>query len=99
MLPSLETAHCVNGPMRKKIAADCNVSTTHLYNWLTGRHIIPKHRRQSIERAFGTPVDWAQYQVEFDACNRPADGTAEEPKKEPVGWFTETFWRDDDHAA
>ena len=55
MLPSFETAHCVHGRVQKAIAGECGVTDTTFYKWSTGRRRCPKHKRQSVDRAFGAP--------------------------------------------
>lgn len=71
MLPSIETAHNVNGNRRKQMAAECGVTPSQLYNWFTGRQPVPIWKRQSVDRALGQDVDWSQYSVEQKAVTRP----------------------------
>ncbi len=70
MLPSIQMAHNVNGKTQKAIARECGVTVQSFYYWSTGRSRCPKHKRQSVDRAFGVDVDWLQYDVEFSACER-----------------------------
>jgi len=70
MLPAIEAAFNVNGPKLKECHRVCDVGKTQFYNWVKGHSPIPKKKRQSVERAFGSKVDWDQYQREFEACER-----------------------------
>lgn len=70
MLPSFEAAHCVNGRVQKAIAFDCDVTDSTFYKWSTGRMRCPKHKRQSVDRAFGSPVNWSDYDAEVTAIQR-----------------------------
>lgn len=83
MIPSIEEAYNFKGPTKKELAASCKVATNTIYKWMTGRAMIPKHRRQTLERAMGQSVDWSQYQSEYTALNRPQDGSqdAQRPKQ------------------
>lgn len=71
MLPSFENSHCVHGNKQKAMARECGVTENTFYKWATGRMRCPKHKRQSVDRAFGAPVDWVQYDLECDYLKRP----------------------------
>lgn len=85
MLPSFESSHFVKGRVQKAVAADCGVSESAFYKWATGRLRCPKHKRQSVDRAFGAPVDWSQYDRECDAITRLSQKSPETPISGPSG--------------
>ena len=78
MLESIKYAHCEHGRSQKEMAREVGVQNGTFYAWTNGRLRIPEHRRKSLERAFGAPVDWEAYEREYRGSS------PETPKKSPV---------------
>jgi hypothetical protein len=68
MLESFKTAFFVNGRKHKDSAQQIGVCPHTLYRWSVGMTRCPHPKRQSVDRAFGTKVDWALYDDEVDAA-------------------------------
>ena len=111
MLPSIEAAYNVSGPLKKTVAAKVGRCESQRRNWFSGHTEIPKHKRQSIDLALGAPVDWDQYNREFAALHRkssvsqggkpdlapsPTKTTQSPPEAASGGWFG---WLADDEDA
>jgi len=75
MLPSIEAAYNVSGPLKKTVAAKVGRCESQRRNWFSGHTEIPKHKRQSIDLALGAPVDWDQYNREFAALHRKSSAS------------------------
>lgn len=88
MLPAFESAYCVYGPVLKAAAKSCGVDRRHFGRWSKGLTRVPKHKRQSVDRALGSSVDWEQYDREVDALTdkRPETPKKAAPESKGDGW-------------
>lgn len=61
----MEAARNVHGRSLKLVAQDIGVTYVTLYKWRNLEHLCPKHRRESVERAFDARIDWELYEKQY----------------------------------
>lgn len=73
ILPTLLAAFNGAGRSKASIARGAGITPQTLRAYLSGQQLIPEHRRQRLDEAFGRAIDWPQYCADLKAAQKAAE--------------------------
>lgn len=84
-LPAFEAAFNSAGRSKADIARRAGITTETLRNWMEGARLVPVHKRELLQEAFGRAIDWPQACAQCNALTKPTEAPAPAKLIKPAG--------------